>query len=109
MAFWPDVFPRQDTSVSQASVPSLIKKRGGNPEGLAEFMVFYYERSAGFFQRQRVTMRDTSNGGTSVAGLASTPCFWSSFAQTPAARFPYAVAPDEYGRAVAARPQRFAS
>ena len=30
------------------------------------------------------------------------PCLWSSFAQTPAARFEYAVVPDEYGRAVAA-------
>jgi hypothetical protein len=37
-----------------------------------------------------------------IAGQQGMPCFWSSFAQTPAARFEYAVVPDEYGRAVAA-------
>ena len=34
-----------------------------------------------------------------IAGEPGMPCFWSSFAQTPAARLEYAVVPDdEYGR-----------
>jgi hypothetical protein len=37
------------------------------------------------------------------------PCLWSNFAQTPVVRVKYAVGADEYGRAVSARPQRFAS
>ena len=46
---WPDVFRRQDTSVSQAKrAISDYKKAVGNPEGLAELMVFYCERAAGF-------------------------------------------------------------
>jgi hypothetical protein len=46
---WPDVFRRQDTSVSQAKrAISDYKKGVGNPEGLAEFVVFYCESSAGF-------------------------------------------------------------
>ena len=46
---WPDVLRRQDTSVSQAKrAISDYKKAVGNPEGLAELMVFYCERSAGF-------------------------------------------------------------
>jgi hypothetical protein len=46
---WPDVFRRQDTSVSQAKrAISDYKKAVGNQEGLAELMVFYCERSAGF-------------------------------------------------------------
>ncbi len=46
---WPDVFRRQDTSVSQAKrAISDYKKAVGDPEGLAELMVFYCERSAGF-------------------------------------------------------------
>ena len=46
---WPDVFRRQDTSVSQAKRAISDKKRAvGDPEGLAELMVFYCERSAGF-------------------------------------------------------------
>ena len=37
-----------------------------------------------------------------IAGQQGMPCLWSSFAQTPAARFKYAVVPDECGREVAA-------
>jgi hypothetical protein len=46
---WPDVLRNQDTSVSQAKrAISDYKKAVGNPDGLAELMVFYCERSAGF-------------------------------------------------------------
>jgi hypothetical protein len=46
---WPDLFRRQDTSVSQAKrAISDYKKAVGDPEGLAELMVFYCERAAGF-------------------------------------------------------------
>src|ERR1700693_4254754 len=46
---WPDVFLRQDVSVSQAKrAISDYRKAVGDPEGLAELMVFYCERAAGF-------------------------------------------------------------
>jgi hypothetical protein len=46
---WPDLFRNQDTSVSQAKrAISDYKKAVGDPEGLAELMVFYCERAAGF-------------------------------------------------------------
>jgi hypothetical protein len=46
---WPDLFRQQDTSVSQAKQAiSHYKKAVGDPEGLAELMVFYCERAAGF-------------------------------------------------------------
>lgn len=46
---WPDVFRNQDTSVSQAKQAiSAYKKAVGDPEGLAELMVFYCEQAAGF-------------------------------------------------------------
>jgi hypothetical protein len=46
---WPDVFLRQETSVSRAKQAiSDYKKALGDPEGLAELMVFYCERAAGF-------------------------------------------------------------
>ena len=46
---WPDVLRNQDTSVSKAKrAISDYKKAVGDPEGLAELMVFYCERSAGF-------------------------------------------------------------
>ena len=46
---WPDVFRRQETSVSRAKQAiSDYKKALGDPEGLAELMVFYCERAAGF-------------------------------------------------------------
>ena len=46
---WPDLFRNQDTSVSQAKrAISDYKKAVGDPEGLAELMVFYCEQAAGF-------------------------------------------------------------
>jgi hypothetical protein len=43
------VFRNQDTSVSQAKrAISDYKKAVGDPDGLAELMVFYCERAAGF-------------------------------------------------------------
>ncbi len=46
---WPDVFKNQDTSVSKAKKAiSDYKKAIGQPEGLAELMVSYCERAAGF-------------------------------------------------------------
>lgn len=46
---WPDVFKNQDTSVAKAKKPiAEYKKAIGQPEGLAELMVFYCERAAGF-------------------------------------------------------------
>lgn len=46
---WPDVFKNQDTSVSKSrkAISDYIKAIG-QPEGLAELMVFYCERAAGF-------------------------------------------------------------
>src|SRR5207253_8462194 len=58
---WPDVLRRQDTSVSQAKrTISDYKKAIGDPEGLAELMVFYCERAAGFCATLAMMMRDTS-------------------------------------------------
>jgi len=46
---WPDIFRNQDTSVSKAKKAiSDYKKAIGQPEGLAELMVFYCERASGF-------------------------------------------------------------
>jgi len=46
---WPDVFRRQDTSVSQAKRAIFdYNKAVGDPEGRAELMVFYCEQAAGF-------------------------------------------------------------
>jgi hypothetical protein len=46
---WPDVFRNQDTSVAKAKKAiSDYKKAVGHPEGLAELMVFFCERAAGF-------------------------------------------------------------
>jgi hypothetical protein len=46
---WPDVFKNQYTSVAKAKKAILDYKRAiGQPEGLAELMVFYCERAAGF-------------------------------------------------------------
>jgi hypothetical protein len=46
---WPDVLRNQNTSVARAKrAISDYKKAVGDPEGLAELMVFYCERSAGF-------------------------------------------------------------
>ncbi|SEJ73593.1 MULTISPECIES: hypothetical protein [unclassified Variovorax] len=46
---WPDVFKNQDTSVAKAKKAIAdYKKAAGQPEGLAELMVFFCERAAGF-------------------------------------------------------------
>jgi hypothetical protein len=46
---WPDVFKNQDTSVAKAKKAiSDYTKAVGQTEGLAELMVFYCERAAGF-------------------------------------------------------------
>ncbi len=46
---WPDVFKSQDTSVAKAKKAiSDYKKAIGQPEGLAELMVFYCEQATGF-------------------------------------------------------------
>ena len=46
---WPDVFRNQDTSVSKAKQAiAAYRKAISDPEGLAELMVFYCERAAGF-------------------------------------------------------------
>ena len=46
---WPDVMRNQDISVSKAKrAISDYKKAVGDPEGLAELMVFYCEQAAGF-------------------------------------------------------------
>ena len=46
---WPDVLRNQDTSVSRAKrAISDYKKAVGDPQGLAELMVFYCEQAAGF-------------------------------------------------------------
>jgi hypothetical protein len=46
---WPDVLRNQDTSVVKAKQAiSAYRKAVGDPTGLAELMVFYCERAAGF-------------------------------------------------------------
>ena len=46
---WPDVLRKQDTSVAKAKQAiSSYRKAVGEPAGLAELMVFYCERAAGF-------------------------------------------------------------
>ena len=46
---WPDVLRNQDTSVARAKQAiSSYRKAVGDPAGLAELMVFYCERAAGF-------------------------------------------------------------
>jgi hypothetical protein len=46
---WPDVYRNQNFSVSKAKKAiSDYKKASGHPEGLAELMVFFCERGAGF-------------------------------------------------------------
>ncbi len=46
---WPDVFKDQDVSVAKAKKAiSDFKKAVGSANGLAELMVFYCERAAGF-------------------------------------------------------------
>jgi hypothetical protein len=46
---WPDAFSKQVPSVLKAKQAiSNCKKVVGDPAGLAELMVFYYEQSSGF-------------------------------------------------------------
>jgi hypothetical protein len=46
---WPDVLRNQDTSVLKAKQAiASYRKAVGDPSGLAELMVFYCERAAGF-------------------------------------------------------------
>jgi hypothetical protein len=46
---WPDVFRGEETSISRAKQAiSNYKKAGGDPEKLAELMVYYCEQAAGF-------------------------------------------------------------
>ena len=46
---WPDVFKNQDISVAKAKKAIAdYKKAVGQPRGLAELMVFFCERAAGF-------------------------------------------------------------
>ena len=46
---WPDLLRNQDTSVVRAKQAiSNYRKAAGDPGGLAELMVFYCERAAGF-------------------------------------------------------------
>ena len=46
---WPDLIKNQDTSVATAEKAIAdYRKATGQPEGLAELMVFYCERAAGF-------------------------------------------------------------
>jgi hypothetical protein len=46
---WPDVLRNQDISISQAKrAISDYKKAVGDPEGVAELMLFYCEQAAGF-------------------------------------------------------------
>src|SRR3954467_12081860 len=46
---WPDPIKNQDTSVAAAKKAITdYRKAAGQPEGLAELMVFYCERAAGF-------------------------------------------------------------
>ena len=46
---WPDAFKNQNTSVAKAKKAIADYKRAvGQPEGLAELMVFFSERAAGF-------------------------------------------------------------
>ncbi len=46
---WPDIFKNRDTSVAKAKKAIAdYKKAIGQAEGLAELMVFYCERAAGF-------------------------------------------------------------
>lgn len=56
---WPNVFRGQQTSVSRAKrAITKYKKALGDPVGLAELLVFYCERAAGFCQD--VDHRDTA-------------------------------------------------
>lgn len=56
---WPDMFPGQQTSVSRAKRAIIQYKEAlGDPVALAELLVFYCERAAGFCQE--VDHRETA-------------------------------------------------
>lgn len=56
---WPDVFKNQDTSVAKAKKAIVdYRKAIGQPESLAELMVFFCERAVGF--SNDVGMQDES-------------------------------------------------
>jgi hypothetical protein len=53
---WPDVLRKQDASVVKAKhAISSYRKAVGKPAGLAELMVFYCERAAGFCNDIRIS------------------------------------------------------
>jgi hypothetical protein len=59
---WPDVFRGEETSVSRAKrAISDYRKASGDLEGLAELMVYYCERAAGF-------CRDVDNQDAAYCG-----------------------------------------
>jgi len=58
-SLWPDVFRGERTSIASARrAITQYKKALGDPAGLAELLVFYCERAAGFCQE--VDHRDTA-------------------------------------------------
>lgn len=62
---WPDLFKSQDTSDSKGKKAICDYKIGiGQPEGLADLMVFYCERAAGF--RDDVGLQDEGYFGALV-------------------------------------------
>jgi hypothetical protein len=73
---WPDVLRNQDTSVAKAKQAiSSYRKAVGEPVGLAELMVFYRERAAGFCSdigyhiRTRATSMHWSVCSSRLSGL----------------------------------------
>jgi len=62
---WPDMIKNQSTSVSTArKAIADYKKATGQPEGLAELMVFFCERAAGF--SNEVGLQDDGYAGALV-------------------------------------------
>jgi hypothetical protein len=62
---WPDIIKNQSTSVSTArKAIADYKKATGQPEGLAELMVFFCERAAGF--SNEVGLQDDGYAGALV-------------------------------------------
>jgi hypothetical protein len=62
---WPDIIKNQSTSVSTArKAIADYKKATGQPEGLAELMVFFCERAAGF--SNEVGLQDEGYAGALV-------------------------------------------
>ena len=64
---WPDPVKNQDTSVAAAKQAITdYRKAAGQPEGLAELMVFYCERAAGF----------SNEYGLDDEGYCNSPGLW---------------------------------